>query len=101
MTKCSRCGSDESKSSLQTICLVCSASSKSVEILKSEIADARRQRDEAQQQLNAAIVQQNQAQQNANNAQTMIVTASGAIQALEAALKLIEKGPNETPSPTP
>lgn len=62
-------------------------------ILRAEIADAKRQRDEAQQNFNAAQAQMQQAQQNSNAAQAMMLTANGCIQGLENALKLIEKGP--------
>jgi flagellin-like hook-associated protein FlgL len=58
-----------------------------IAIAKDELADAKAQRDKAQQDLNTAQAQMQQAQANANAAQAMILTASGAIQQCEGFLK--------------
>lgn len=59
-------------------------------LLDAELLDAKSQRDSAQQSLNAANVQMQQSQQTAQQAQAMLLTASGAIQQLEALIKKLE-----------
>jgi hypothetical protein len=61
-----------------------------IAVAKAELADAKAQRDLAQQNFNAAQAQIQQGQQKAAEAQQMVLIASGAVQQCEAFLKKLE-----------
>lgn len=67
--------------------------------IEAERLDAQRQRDNAQQALNAAVAAQQRAQSDAQAAQAMLYIATGAVQQCDAFLKKLETIDAQPPAP--